>query len=70
MCGVGSLEFVQKLKQELGARAKGRKMVGGPGDFVLREPTASYNSFFGAKKEDIGSDNAIYWDNYQEILDG
>jgi putative transposase len=65
--GVGSEEFVKKLKEELGARVKGRKMVSDPGGFVLREPPASYISLFGAEKEDIGVDNAVFWDNYPEI---
>ena len=66
--GVGSEEFVKKVKKDLGIRAKGRKVIGGTGNFVLREPEAPYVLPFGAKNEDIGMDNAIFWNIYPDIL--
>lgn len=59
--GVGSQEFVQKVKKELGVRALGRKEVGEGGDFELREPALDYISPFGLENEDIALDNAIFW---------
>jgi REP element-mobilizing transposase RayT len=68
--GVGSEEFVKKVKNDLGIRARGRKVVGETDDFVLREPGAPYDSLFETEKDDIGLDNDVYWDNYPEILNG
>jgi hypothetical protein len=61
---VGSEEFVKKVKNDLGIRARGRKMVGETDDFVLREPGAPYVSLFEAENEDIGLDNGVCWNNY------
>jgi hypothetical protein len=44
-------------KEQLGIRAKGREVRGMEGQFELREPEATYNSHFGAKKADIGPEN-------------
>jgi|GEM_PF-3475261 len=68
--GVGSEEFVKKVKNDLGIRARGRKVVGETDDFALREPGAPYVSLFETGNEDIGLDNGVYWNNYPEILDG
>jgi hypothetical protein len=67
---VGSEEFVKKVKNDLGIRARGRKVVGETDDFALREPGAPYDSLFETEKDDIGLDNDVYWDNYPEILNG
>lgn len=67
--GVGSEEFVLKVKNELGVRAQWRKVIGKTVvDCVLREPEASYLLPFGPENENIGSDNVIMWNNYSEIL--
>lgn len=58
--GVGSEGFVQKVKNDLGVRAEGRKVVEEAGDFKLRAFTATYISHFLAENEDIGVDNAIF----------
>ena len=68
--GVGSEEFVKKIKKDLGIRAKGRKVVDGTGDFVLREPEVPYVLHSGAENEEIGMDNAIIWNIYPDILKG
>lgn len=59
--GVGSEEFMQKVRNDLGIRAQGRTVVGEAGDFELRESVTPYIAPFGAEKEDIGLDNAIFW---------
>jgi hypothetical protein len=59
--GVGSAEFVQRVKIDLGIRAQGRKVIGEAGDFELREFSAPYISPFEPENEDIGVNNAIFW---------
>jgi putative transposase len=58
---VGSKGFVERVKELLGFRAKGREVVEGGDGFQVREDTAFYNSFFGAEKEDMGSKNTYFW---------
>jgi len=67
---VGSEEFVKKVKKDLGARAKGRKVIGETGFFALRELEAPYALPFGAENEEIETDNAIFWNTYPDILHG
>jgi len=49
---VGSRPFIEKVKNILGFRAKGREVVEGFGEYQLRERSAGYDAFFGAKKDD------------------
>jgi hypothetical protein len=57
LTGVGREEFVERTKEELGIRARGRKIRETEGQFELRESEAPYNGHFGAKKSDIGPEN-------------
>jgi REP-associated tyrosine transposase len=59
---VGSRPFAEKVKALLGFRAKGRNITKRGERYQVREASARYNAFFGAKKEDIGSENSHYWD--------
>jgi putative transposase len=58
---VGSVEFVERTKAQLGARGKGRKVFKAEDAFHLREPTASYISHFGPKNTDIRAENTHFW---------
>ena len=58
---VGSKRFVEDVKSALGALAKGRKPMEGGEGYQLREPSAPYGDHFGVKNEDIGVDNAYFW---------
>jgi len=61
---VGSVGFVERTKEQLGIRAKGREIRGMDGQFELREPEATYQSHFEAKKADIRPENTYLWNDY------
>ena len=61
---VGSKEFVDDVKRELGGHAKGRKAKETGESYQLSEPSATYSSHFEVKKADIGVDNSYFWDIY------
>jgi putative transposase len=58
---VGSVQFVEKTKEELGIRAKGRKVLGHGEGYQLRESPAYYTDSFGIEKEDIEAENEYFW---------
>jgi putative transposase len=59
---VGSESFVEKVKSQLGLKAKGRYVIKGVETYQLREEAAPYMTLFRAEKDDIGSENAYFWD--------
>ncbi len=59
---VGSKGFVEYVKSALSALAKGREPKEAGESYELREPSAPYGKHFGVKNEDIGADNAYFWD--------
>jgi len=61
---VGSEGFVERTRERLGIRAKGREVRGMDGQFELREPEAIYHSHFEAKKTDIEPENSYLWNDY------
>jgi putative transposase len=61
---VGSEEFVERTKEELGIRAKSREVMEMEGQFALREPGASYGGHFEAEKSHIGLESTYFWKNY------
>ena len=63
---VGSMPCVEKVKAQLGSRAKGRDIVEGPEGYQVREGSAPYDALFGVKKGDIGPENACFWDIISE----
>jgi hypothetical protein len=58
--------FVEKVKALLDFRAKGREIIEGSEGCQGRERAAGYNALFGAEKEDIGRQNAYFWDTNAE----
>ena len=58
---VGSKPFVEKVKELLGFRAKGRRIIEAGEGYQIREESAPYNALFGAEKEDIVSENTYSW---------
>ena len=62
LTGVGSKGFVEYVKSALSALAKGRESKEAGDSYQLREPSAPYGEHFGVKNEDIGADNAYFWD--------
>ena len=61
---VGTQEFVENIKQKLGFKAKGRKVVETEEVYQLREPQVSYPANFGLENDDIGAENTYFWDLY------
>jgi hypothetical protein len=59
---VGNIPFVEKVKELLGFRAKGRKITKIKEGYQVREAPVRYNAFFGAKNENIGQKNTYSWD--------
>jgi len=59
---VGSKEFVEDVKTQLGGLAKGRKARGTGESYQLREPSASYESDLGVENGVIGVGNSYFWD--------
>lgn len=50
---VGSSPFIERIKNTMGAMAKGRSIQSAEGAFELREAQSAYNSIFEAKNRDI-----------------
>jgi hypothetical protein len=59
---VGGRSFIQTVKEFLGIRAKGRDVVEGGQGYQLREAAADYKRLFENENEDIGVENAYFWD--------
>ena len=59
---VGSEEFVEKTKAQLGIRAIGRKVSGGDGVYELREGEISYKAIFGGENSGLRPKNTYFWD--------
>ena len=63
---VGSKSFIEKVKSLLGFKAKGRDVIEGGEGYNLREEAAPYRALFRIEKEDIGPQNAYFWDTNTE----
>jgi putative transposase len=60
---VGSKKFSEETKQQLGIRAKGRKVIGERDVYQVREPETCYKTDFSPQNSDIRPENAYSWDN-------
>jgi len=58
---VGSNRFVQKIKESLGWKARGRRVREVFGGYELRERLEPYIAHFNPKNSDIGSENTYNW---------
>ena len=63
---MGSEEFVERTKEQLGIRAKGREVREMERQFELREPGALYKGHFGSENDDIGAESTYCWDDYRD----
>jgi putative transposase len=59
---VGSRNFVETIKEDVGVLAKGRKIMENDGITQLREEEGIYIVNSGGKKNDIGAKNIYLWD--------
>jgi len=64
---VGSKEFTETTKRQLGMRAKGRKVIDSQGICELRESEAAYLVDFAPENSDFGVNNAYFWNAIAEI---
>ena len=64
---VGSKDFVTTIKEKLGLRAKGRKILENDGGFQLREKMESYIANSDSKNDNIGGQNTFSWDVNHEF---
>jgi len=60
---VGNIPFVEKVKELLGFRAKGRKIIKSQDGYQVRETPASYNVFLRPENKGIGPENTYFWGN-------
>jgi putative transposase len=60
---VGSKSFTETIKEKMGIKAKGRKLIKAGDDevFQLRETSASYSAVINSIKENIGAENTYFW---------
>ena len=59
---VGSLAFVERVKNDLGVKAKHREVIEADGSYALREPPEAYAGKFTGENEALSSENTILWD--------
>ncbi len=57
--------IVEDIKDKLGFRAIGRKVVGTGDGYELKENVASYSNDFGAKMSTLRSENSFKWRVYE-----
>jgi len=62
---VGNKSFVEDIKDKLGFRAIGRKVVGTKDGYELKENMASYSADFGAKMSTLRPENSYKWRVYE-----
>ena len=63
---VGSLAFVESLKNQLGVKGSHRHEIEADGTYALREPAEAYGLSFAAENDALSSQNTFFWN---EIVD-
>jgi putative transposase len=63
---VGSLAFVERIKNDLGIKAMHREAVHADGIYALREPSEAYARRFAAVSEALRSGNTFPWNESPE----
>ncbi len=58
---IGSKGFVEGIKEKLGIRAKGRKVVESGGGYHLREAQVAYMSDFTSENSGLRPQNTYVW---------
>ncbi len=60
---IGERSFVEETKEKLGIKAKGRKIIAGNGEFLIKETQQPYEANFDPKKVHLNVDNTFFWNN-------
>jgi putative transposase len=63
---VGSLDFVERVKNDLGIKAMHREAIHADGIYALREPSEAYARRFAAVSEALRSENTFPWNESLE----
>jgi hypothetical protein len=58
---VGNLNFVEKVKSDLGFKAAHRELIAEGGAHTLRKEREAYGSNFAGENEPLSSENARFW---------
>ena len=58
---VGSLAFVETVKNNLGVKAMHREVIETDGTYALREPAESYSGNFTGENAALSSENTLPW---------
>ncbi|HXV78676.1 MAG TPA: hypothetical protein VEG60_02245 [Candidatus Binatia bacterium] len=58
---VGSLAFVERVKNDLGIKAIHREVLETDRTYALREPAESYSGNFTGENEALSSENTLPW---------
>jgi putative transposase len=64
---VGSLSFVEKVKNELVFKAAHREAIEADGTYALREQREAYGADFARESEALSSENTRFWDHNSEV---
>jgi len=64
---VGSKDFTENTKRQLGIIAKGRKVIDSQGICELRESESAYLVNFASENSDIDINNAYFWNAIADI---
>ena len=59
---VGGRTFIDTVKALLGFKAKGRNIIESGEGYQLREGGVRYKTLFEGEKDNIGPENAFFWD--------
>jgi hypothetical protein len=63
---VGSLAFVERIKDDLGIKAMHREVLETDGTYALREPAEAYARNFSGENEALRSENTLPWNESLE----
>ena len=63
---VGSLAFVETVKNDLGVKAMHRGVVQADGTYALREPSEAYTRNLTGETEALSSENTLLWNERPE----
>ena len=63
---VGSLAFVERIKDDLGSKAMHREVLETDGTYALREPSEAYTRNLTDENEALSSQNTLPWNESLE----
>jgi hypothetical protein len=63
---VGSLAFVETVKNDLGIKARHREVARADGTYALREPAEAYARNLTGENEALSSENILPWNESLE----